>query len=241
MVKRLVCSFIFITLYFASPAFAGTLVLASGAGYKKLVNNLVATYAKESGIKFDLIFGNMARITAQTKISGKVDLVLGSDWFLSRSGIDFAEMYPLGRGRLVVAWAKNTEFHSYRDMLSPTVKRIAIPDINRTIYGKAAMEYLVNTKIYETIKKKTIEVATIPQVSSYLIANEVDMGFINLTHAQQIKDKLAGYALVEEDKYDPIAIVLGVVSQTSSPESVSRFLKFLDTNQAKAIISAHGL
>ncbi len=241
--KKLICTIIVSAMLFALPAIAsaGSLVLASGAGYKKLVNNLVEVYSQESGDKVDLVYGNMAQVTAQAKISGKVDLVLGAEWFLSRSGIDFAGMHRLGQGRLVVAWSKGNEFHSYEDMLSNSVKRIAMPDSKRAIYGKAALEYLKNTGLFDKVKDKLVEVATIPQVSSYVIANEVDMGFINLTHAQQIKDKLAGYALAEEDKYDEITIQVGELSGAANPESVAKFVKFLGADGAKAIIKAHGL
>lgn len=241
--KKLLRFVVALAILLSLPVFASAdpLVLASGAGYKKLVNKLVKIYTEKSGDKVDLIYGNMARVTAQAKISGKVDLVLGADWFLARSGIDFAELHRLGQGRLVVAWSAGNNFESYRDMQADSVKRIAMPDSKRAIYGKAALEYLKSTGLYSKVKDKLVEVATIPQVSSYVIANEVDMGFINMTHAQQIKDKLAGYAPAEEDKYAEITIQVGKLSGAVNSEAADRFISFLETGEAGKMIKAHGL
>ena len=53
--------------------------------------------------------------------------------------------------------------------------------------------------------------ATVPQVSAYLIAGTVDAGFINITDALGIQDKIvAGFDEIPPALYDPPLIVLAV-------------------------------
>ena len=60
------------------PALAGdTLLIASGAGYKPIVDALADAYAKKSGATVERIYGNMGQIIGQAKTSGKVDLLIG--------------------------------------------------------------------------------------------------------------------------------------------------------------------
>lgn len=67
-------------LLLALPAQAGatdSVVLAAGAGYKKMVNALYEAYRTKTGAQIDLTYGNMGKVTTLAKESGKVDIVLG--------------------------------------------------------------------------------------------------------------------------------------------------------------------
>ena len=103
------------------------------------------------------------------------------------------------------------------------------------------MQYLKNTGLYERLKDKLVMVATVPQVASYVVAGEVDMGFINGTHALAVQDSIGGWARAKEDKYAPIEIMAAVTPDAPHPDAVRSFLDFLGTDEAKAIIRAHGL
>ncbi|WP_461208534.1 molybdate ABC transporter substrate-binding protein [Desulfocurvus sp. DL9XJH121] len=234
----------FLALILALPcarARAETVVVAAGAGYKKMVDALAKSYEARTGNTVDRAYGNMARTLAQAKAGGVVDLVIGADWFLKRSDIAFSDVRPLGKGRLVLVWAKSAHFASAEDLLAPEVKRIALPNTERAIYGRAAMQYLKNTGLYDKIKDKLLMVATVPQVSSYLLTGEVDMGFVNSTHVLAIKDKVGGYAMADEGKYEPIAIMAASTPDAPHPEALAHFLNFLASDAAKAIITANGI
>ncbi len=242
MLKRLLLIFLML-LFSSAPCLAGdeTLVLASGGGYKNMVNSLVALYAARTGRRVDRMFGNMSRVTTLGRTTGKVDLVLGAEDFLVRAGLDMDRLYSLGRGRLVLAWAKGTAFHATGDLQEPSVTRIAVPDMNQAIYGRAAREYLHSTGVYDEIRDKLVEVSTVPQVFSYLAGGEVDMGFLNLTHALHVKEKLDGYVRVDESMYTPIKIILAQLHNAPHVKAATDFYTFLDTDEARKIIRANGL
>lgn len=226
----------------AVSALAGdTVVVASGAGYKKMVDALAEAYETASGNHVDRVYGNMARTLAQAKSGGVVDLVVGARWFLDRSDIAFPSVRTLGRGRLVVACAKGFSFKSAEDLLAPSVKRIALPDEKRAIYGRAAVQYLKNAGIYDKVRDKLVMVATVPQVSSYVLAGEVDMGFVNSTHILAIQDKVGGWGAAEDDKYELIEILAATTPDAPHPSALASFLSFLGTDPARAIIAANGI
>ena len=230
-------------MFSVAPALAGdeTLVLASGGGYKKIVNTLVAAYTAKTGRSVDRMYGNMSRVTALGRTSGNVDVVLGALDFLTGAKLKMTRLYPLGRGRLVIAWAGGKSFHSPEDLCDVSITRIAVPDMHQAIYGKAAREYLHAAGVYDQIREKIVEVSTVPQVFSYLAANEVDMGFLNLTHALNVADKLTGYEPVDEKMYAPIAIVLAQLYNAPHSAAAADFYTFLATDEAKKIIAANGL
>lgn len=234
-----------LSLILALPASAwadGDVVLAAGAGYKKMVNALNAAYQKKTGQTLDLIYGNMGRVTTLAKESGKVDIVLGDQQFLlKRAALAVTEKTELGRGKLVLAFAKGSKFSKVADLDNPEAGRIAMPDSSKAIYGKAAREYLTTTGRLPDIKPRLVEVATVPQVFSYLATGEVDMGFINLTHALNVKDKLGGYEVLDDKDYSPISIIAAVLESSANKDKAQSFIDFVKTDEAQAIVRANGL
>ena len=67
------------------------------------------------------------------------------------------------------------------------------------------------------------------------------MGFLNLTHALNVQDKLGGYIVLEQEYYDPISIVIGVMDIPAPEEKLNAFLTFLTSPEAQTIIRKHGL
>ncbi len=236
--KKILLSLLVLTM--SMPALAGeTLLIASGAGYKTVIEALAESYSQRSGKTVERIYGNMGQIVGQAQTSGKVDLLVGEESFLRDSALPLADATSLGKGRLVMAWPKGKTEPS--DLKGSQVVRIAIPDATRAIYGKAAMEYLNNSGQYESLKDKLVVVGTVPQVFTYLSTGEVDAGFLNLTQAMAVKEQLGGYIEMDEKLYKPIAIACIRLQTSPNSAAAEDFSRFLQTEEARAILAAHGL
>ncbi len=217
------------------------IVIASGAGYRALVDELSDTYTKETGNKVERIYGNMSRVTAQARISGAVDMVLGDIDFLEKAKLSAKTKQTIGTGKLVVAYPKGTSYHNESDLLSTSVTRIALPDTQKAIYGKAAMQYLRGKGIYNKVESKLLIVGTVPQAASYVIAGEVDYALINLTHARKISKSIGGYALINQKDYTPIRIVIWQMEGAANGKECVGFMTFLKSVKAHKIIANHGM
>ncbi|MGE4442568.1 MAG: molybdate ABC transporter substrate-binding protein [Desulfomicrobium sp.] len=227
-------------LLMSMPALAGeTLLIASGAGYKTVIEALAKSYSQQAGTTVERIYGNMGQIAGQAQSSGKVDLVVGEDSLLRASTLPLGDATPLGAGRLVMAWPKGKSQPA--DLNSTEIGRIAIPDVTLAIYGKAAMEYLNNSGQYAALKGKLVVVGTVPQVFTYLSTGEVDAGFLNLTQAMAVTKQLGGYIEVDQKFYKPIAIACIRLQTSPNTAAATDFTRFLRTEEARAILAAHGL
>jgi molybdate transport system substrate-binding protein len=226
-----------------SLAFAEPLILAAGAGYKRPLREIVQAYETSGGAKIDQIYGNMGQVMMQAKASGNVAFIVGEEAFLkTSSGVEFSSFHPVGEGVLVIAYGKKITLQKPEDLLKPEVAKVAIPDEKHAIYGKAGKEFLQNTKLLDKIEKKLLAVSTVPQVSAYLISGEVEAGFINLTDARYIKDKIGGYLTADKTLYSPIKLVLGVVKGFEEKAETKAFLDFVQTNaKVKEIINKAGM
>jgi molybdate transport system substrate-binding protein len=226
----------------ALPAFADSLLIAAGAGYKRPVAELSAAFEKQAGIRVEQIYGNMGNIVAQVKQGGEIAVVFGDHAYLSKvEGIDFASYLELGAGRLVVAWPTGGKLETPVELAEPRFARIAVPNPKAAIYGIAASEFLAGSQLATQVKDRLQVVATVPQVSAYLISGEVDAGFINLTEALAIAPKIGGYREIDARLYTPIRIVGGVLRPQADKASVQALGRFLKSPEARAILAKHGL
>lgn len=221
---------------------AETLILAAGAGYKRPVTELVRNFESANNIKIEEFYGNMAQILTQSRQSGKVALILGDLDFLQKTtAVNFSSFIPLGNGKLVLAYAKGKNLKNPETLLDPAFERIALPDTKNAVYGKAAEEFLNKNGLADRIKNKLMVVSTVPQVSAYLISGEVDAGFINLTDALGIKDKIGGFITIDPQSYSTIKIVAGVVKDAEINPAVNAFTNYLNTAPARATLEKYGL
>lgn len=231
---------LYLALFLGSTQAADSLTIAAGAGYKKPMLKLYQAFSAETGIEVTPIFGNMRAVISQTKNSGRVALAVGDKGFLSKSGL-FERLVPLGRGKLVLAWAEAPPAEGYQALGSVAVKRVAQPDPKKAIYGRAASQFLERSGLGEKLGDRLVTTATVPQVSSYLVARSVDAGFINLTDALSLSGKIGGYTELPLELYEPIHIVAGVAKEQGDTPAVKSFFDFLETSQARQILKEAGL
>ena len=219
------------------------ILIAAGAGYKKPVIAVCNAFREKTGIPVTTVFGNMQMVSAQAKQSGRVGIVIGDKNFLcgKAMNIEYVDYVSLGAGILALAYSRNcAAVDDAGDLLSSEINRLSMPDTKKAIYGKAAKEYLLHEGLWEQLQPKLLIAATVPQVSSYLLSGEIDAGFINVTDALGIADKIGGYVLIEEG-YSPIEIVAGIVSGHEGDSNILKFVNFLKGSRAESILDEYGL
>lgn len=242
--RRFVASFCLAALgaVLSVPASAESLAVAAGAGYKRPLGELGQAFERSSGIAVEASFGNMGQVMAQAQQSDRIILVFGDRAFLERAaGMRFARYLPVGTGRLVLAWPPGSPVRGVDDLARPEVARIALPDPRHAVYGMAARQFLERGGRMASLQSRLLTVATVPQVSAYLASGEVDAGFINLTDALGVRDRLGGFVEVDADAYEPIQIVGGVVAGREGAPTLARFEAFLASPAAREILIRHGL
>jgi len=217
------------------------LTVAAGAGYKRLVDELCAAYTAKTGVAVNKVFGNMGQITAQAQESGAIDFIMGDKQFLDATKLSFTDELTIGRGKLVAAVAKGVKIDNLDALTDVAIKRIAIADSEKAIYGHAASEFLNHKGIWQQIQPKLLMVGTVPQVTAYALTGEVDIGFINLTEALTIKDRVERVIPIDEKLYSPILIVAKRLRQSTNTKAAASFVAFLQSEGAQSMLKKQGL
>lgn len=238
-------SFILILVLVSIPAVHAqdelSLTVAAGAGYRRLVDEISMAYTSNSGVTVNKVFGNMGQIITQAQESGAIDFIIGDKQFLDATRLIFTQELTIGKGKLVAAVAKGVKIHNIDDFTGTTVKRIAIADSKKAIYGHAAAEFCNNKGIWQQIQPKLLMVGTVPQVTAYLLTGEVDVGFINLTEALAIKERVELLIPIDEKLYSPILILAKRLQRSKHTEVADSYVAFLRSEEAQAMFRKQGL
>lgn len=230
---------VLIFLSFGLFLHANELKIAVAAGYKKPILTIIKEY-KKTGKDVEAFFGNMKQISTQAKQTD-VALVIGDKNFLyQKSKLDIKGYQTLGVGKVVVAYSKKSKLSTISELVNKDILKIAMPQPKKTIYGVAGEAFLKKANLYEKIKDKLLVVSTIPQVVTYIVANEVDAGIINLTAALANKDKIGGFIEVDHKDYSRIEIIAAKLIDCKTGECEA-FLEFLQSPFSKAIFARYGL
>lgn len=225
---------------FAAAQTAETLHIAAGAGYRKPLMALISDFRQRSNIKVEASFGHMKQIETQARQSPDIMLLLGDRAFLEPMGL--ADQYmPLGAGRLALIYKAGHTLQGIQDLQHESVARIALPDTKRAVYGKAATQCMTHWKLDEALAGKLLEADTVPQVGTYVATGEVDAGFVNLTEALALENRIGGYVLLEDDCHTPIEISIGVRPDHVGNPAVKAWTEYLQSREAQAILEKFGL
>lgn len=229
-----------IALLLSGYAYADTLKIAAGAGYKKPVQDVLRLYEAQHE-KIDAIYGNMAQIFAQAKQT-PIALIIADKAFLEKqTDVHFESYVRIGEGKAVIAYAKGVNFDRIEDIADARIKTVAIPEAKKAIYGDAGMEFLENAQLMSRVKEKLLVVATVPQVASYVATHEVDVGIMNLTAALDRLDTIGGYIQIPQRYYRQIEISAGSLKACETNTACQDFIAFLKTPEAKAVFEKYGL
>ncbi|WP_244644176.1 molybdate ABC transporter substrate-binding protein [Azorhizobium oxalatiphilum] len=229
-------------LSLAVPARADEATLAAGAGFRKPLTELAAAYEAKSGDKILQIYGHLGQVLAQARESDTITIVCGDKAVLHHAGdLHFQRMVRLGLGKLVVVYRKGLTLASAADVARADVKRIGIPDQAAAIYGKAGRQFLDKAKLSETVDRRLVPVATVPQVTSYVASGEVDAGFVNATDAIGAGSTVGGFVEVDPSLYDPVEVSCGIRHTAAATPAAKGFADFLGTPEAQAILTRYGL
>lgn len=226
----------------ADVARADEITLAAGAGYRRPISEIAAAFEKEKGHKVVQIYGHMGQVLAQARDSGKVAVVCGDRSVLeSAKGLTFANIAKLGLGKLVVAYRKGLALAAPDDIQNEEIRRVGIADQSNATFGKAGRQFLERAQLAKAIDPKLLTVATVPQVTSYLVSGEIDAGFINETDAIGAAGNIGGFIVVDQRFYDPVEVSCGPVSASAAEPAIADFMAFMNTAAVRMILTRYGL
>jgi len=151
-------------------------------------------------LDIETVVGSSGKLTALIEAKAPFDIFLSADMkypqYLYKKKIISSKPKIYVKGILVLWVEKKIFFQTkiglralskkgaslsyYENFLfDKRVKKIAIANPKLAPYGRAAIEYLKNNKLYKRIKHKLVYASSISQVGSYILTGAVELAFVS--------------------------------------------------------------
>jgi molybdate transport system substrate-binding protein len=238
---------ILLSLLFACGASAQTIRVGVAISLKESMTQIESAYESAGNSKVELVFGSSGQIQSHIINGADIDVFISAANKqvdeLTRQGLVLADTRRVVARNSVVlivpADAKNppTDFQS---LAGACIKRLAIGEPSTVPAGTYAMQVLKNLNLADKLRDRTVYGANVRQVLSYVERGEVSAGIVYGTDAKESGDKVKVVAVADRTMHEPVEYPAVIVKASTKQNDAKKFLDFLTSDKAKAILSANG-
>jgi molybdate transport system substrate-binding protein len=239
-----------------APGYAqNTIRIAAAADLEPVLPPILEQFQKETGIHAVATYQASAALTTQIQNGAPFDVFLSADMGYPQKLIAAGLAQGLGDGEsgtpityargTLVLWERKDSHRlaSSMDVLRrPEVQRIAIANPDRAPYGRAAVEALKKSGLYESVKSRLVTAENISQAAQFVDTGNADVGFISLTSASTPRLKEDGhYVVVQSILYPPIEQGAVLVTKAEHRVEAKKFLVYLMSTPVQQGMRQYGL
>ena len=233
-----------VALALGAPALAGEVNVAVAANFTAPAAEIAAAFEKAGGDKAVLSFGSSGQFYAQIANGAPYQVFLSADAErpakaeqdgLAVAGTRFT--YAVGK---LVLWSKTPGLVDPAGavLAKGGFAKLAIADPTAAPYGLAAVQTMKALGLYDRLRPKIVQGASITQALQFVDTGNAELGFVALSQVADRKD--GSRWLVPEADHEPI-VQQAVLLKTGAANPAARaFLAFLKGPQARAIIEKYG-
>ncbi|MFC0252405.1 molybdate ABC transporter substrate-binding protein [Massilia consociata] len=231
------------------PASAATLLVAAASDLAYCIDDLAAAFRKEvPGAVVKVSTGASGNFFAQIRNGAPFHVFLSADMMypteLAKLGAaDGATLRPYAVGRIVL-WTLDPRLDVGQGLAllrDPRVARVAIGNPDTAPYGRAARAVLERDKLWEAVQPRLVIGENIAQAAQFVQTGNAQLGIVSLATVRA--PRMAGvgrYHLIDDKGVAPIEQG-AIVTRAGSREALAaRFVRFLGSPAARAILERNG-
>jgi molybdate transport system substrate-binding protein len=217
--------------------------VAVAANFTEPAKEIAAAFKTKTGHVAVLSFGSAGQFYTQISQGAPFQVFLSADDArpkkLIEDGIAVAgSRFTYAIGKLVL-WSKVPGLVKGEETLrAASFAKLSICNPVAAPYGAAAVETLQALKLYDGLKPKLVEGATITQAYQFVDTGNAELGFIALS--QLTGPPTGSRWVVPQELYSPIRQDAVLLKSGISNEAATGFTAFLGSPDARSIIEKYG-
>lgn len=227
-------------------AHAEQITLAVAANFTQPMTELAHKFEQASGHKVRLAFGSSGQIYAQIKQGAPYQAFFSADQdkpiALINEQLAFADSrFTYATGALAL-WTPQPNSANLRERLrSLQFNKLALANAKLAPYGQAAREVLDKLALTKETQAKWVEGANISQTYQFVATGNADLGFVALAQIMKNHAISSGSAwVVPTNFYHPLYQDAVLLRQGAHSQATKAFLAYVQSPEARTIISAYG-
>ncbi|MED2693502.1 molybdate ABC transporter substrate-binding protein [Bacillus toyonensis] len=218
----------------------------AAASLKDVLEEVTANYEKTHGnIKFTFTYGGSGSLQQMIEQGKSADL------FISAAEKNFTPLVEkgyinpsqainfLGNELVLATPIENNIVHSFSDLNTNNVQKIAIGNPATVPAGMYAKQVFEGLNLYEVLKPKFVLATDVRHVLSLIETKQVDAGLVYKTDAL-ISPQVKIVDTADSSLHDPIIYPMGVLKATLSPVQTTEYYNYLQKDQVKETFVKYG-
>lgn len=238
----------FVTLAIITHCTLGQISPAIAANMKCAFSEISELFTSKTGIKVTPVYGSSGKLVTQIRNGAPFDFFVSADIGFadsicaSKLVVGTPKIYAYGK--LVLWTMKSLDLSRGASILSEaTIKSIALGDLNLTVYGPAAKNYLEKQNLWSNLKNKIVYGENIGKTAQFIASGAADIGFCakSIVLSDEMKGK-GFWVEIDSTQYNalPQAAVMLAYGENNNKTSAHKFLDFLYSIDAKPILIKYG-
>ena len=245
MRKSFVWTFLFVA--YATNLRAEEALVAVAANFSAPMQQIAASFQKDTGHQLKMSFGATGGIYAQIKNGGPFDVFLSADQItpqkLEAEGLGVAATrFNYATGQLVL-WSRQDGVVDDKGQVlrSKNIQRIALANPKLAPYGVAAWETMTALGLLEELKPKMVQGDNIAQTYQFVSTQNAQVGFVALSQVFANGQLTSGSAwIVPPHLYKPIRQDVILLKNGKDNSAAKALLMYLKGEKAKAVMKSYG-
>ena len=229
------------------PAGADEITVAVAANFTAPVTQIAAEFHRDTGHTAQLVFGATGKFYAQIKNGAPFDVLLAADREtparLVREGdaVEGSQItYAIGK---LVLWSPKPALVDDKGAIlrSSQIAHVAYCNPKLAPYGAAAVEAMKAIGVFDALQPKLVQGENITQAYQFVVSGNAEVGFVALSQVYKDGRIREGSAwVVPADLYSQIGQDAVILAKGRGHPAVADFIKYLQSEKAKAVIRAFG-
>lgn len=245
MRKSFVWTFLFVA--YATNLRAEEALVAVAANFSAPMQQIAASFQKDTGHQLKMSFGATGGIYAQIKNGGPFDVFLSADQItpqkLEAEGLGVASTrFNYATGQLVL-WSRQDGLVDDKGQVlrGKNIQRIALANPKLAPYGVAAWEAMTALGLLEELKPKMVQGDNIAQTYQFVSTQNAQVGFVALSQVFANGQLTSGSAwIVPPHLYKPIRQDVILLKNGKDNSAAKALLIYLKGEKAKAVMKSYG-
>jgi molybdate transport system substrate-binding protein len=204
-------------------------------------------FQKENKGELKVIYGSSGNFASQILNGAPFHLFISADeqypleLFKKGKTVNEGTVYAIGKLALIANKGKGIVLDNSKEKIADAIKnanKIALAKPELAPYGRASVEYLKASNLWEMANSKIVYADNIAMAAMFVTTGSADIGFTALSIAKSpsITKQISFVGL--KDGYQPIKQRM-VLIKNSTPDAI-RLYEFMQASKAKEILMAHG-
>jgi molybdate transport system substrate-binding protein len=235
-------------VFVSSPVHAETTLVAVAANFAGAADAIAAAFAAETEHQAQVTTGSTGKLYAQISEGAPFEVLLSADTKTPEKLVAEGQAVAQSRATYAIGgltlWSVDSGLIGADPtlaILSDKIRFLAIANPDLAPYGVAAKEVLTKLALWEEVQQKIVLGQNIGQVFAMASAGAADAAFVARSALDDPKAGFTGSRWdVPQDLFTPLRQDAVLLKKGKDNPAAIAFLKFLQSDEAQAIIKSFG-